>query len=87
MTIKAPARLRKEPVANQASAEPRARPDNWNRLDEISKLRAVILDEEARKPAKKRPGERRCLTCGKVFVSAWCGNRTCAPCEREAEGR
>lgn len=62
------------------AAEPSKRPWNWFSLSENTKLLRVIEDEEARKPASKRPAQRPCVTCRESFESTWVGNRMCPRC-------
>jgi hypothetical protein len=32
-------------------------------------------------PPRVRPARRKCLSCGRIFWSAWCGNRMFPSCE------
>jgi hypothetical protein len=49
-------------------------------MDPLSHFPRLHQVAEALKPAKDRVGERRCLGCGRLFISASCGNRICENC-------
>jgi hypothetical protein len=64
----------------------RARPGTWSarnlpphvsEMDPLAHFAKLHRVAEAAKPAKDRVEGRRCLGCGKMFVSAGCANRLC----------
>jgi hypothetical protein len=56
-----------------------ARKKNWN-CDHLV-LRAMREADRAALPLRKRSADRRCLGCGALFESVWCGNRLCTTCK------
>ena len=57
---------------------------NRNREQDVNVLRVMREVERAALPPRKQPGDRRCLGCGGLFESKWCGNRLCMSCVNRA---